>query len=361
MYILAGQPQSSKTSAIVSFKEKVKHWCGRFCCCLFVKPIGSIDSESKVQELRPRPIYRDDAFFSHSLQLASTISLVPDSRSRRRTVLSVYSNVVDNDSINYHVSVTRMTPLNEQVKKNDGGQWIARPWLITTRNTLAILLNLKFFRFISFYMIAFAMFANVAGMFIPYLFLVGKFSRTHILPLSLNENEPYFSGRVKTELNDESLKYILTTLGCSSIIGRGISCFITLTHSRNLTYLFALGNLFCAIAMLGMGSISTDSLTVLIFLSAAYSLSLAFATSLRPLVYVENYGLQNLTNVYGLVSLFMGCGGFFGPLTAGIINNSNPTGPWPFIFGATCMFIASMLASLVPDVRKREIDENFLL
>lgn len=81
----------------------------------------------------------------------------------------------DSVSLGYHVSVTRMSSFDEATRSAVVSGWTTRRWIQTTRNTLAILFNFKFFRFITFYMIAGGMMANMGGMLIPFLFLVGKF------------------------------------------------------------------------------------------------------------------------------------------------------------------------------------------
>lgn len=159
-----------------SIKTKLADFCCKCFCCLFVKPVEEPEQGRRgVAKARPRPIYRDDAFFLHSIHLLSLApAAAPEVRSRRRSILSSHPDVPDSTSLGYHVSVTRMSSLDERTEDTWKGRWATRRWVVTTRNTLGILFNGKFFWYLTFYMIAIGMMANMAGTFIPFLFLVGE-------------------------------------------------------------------------------------------------------------------------------------------------------------------------------------------
>lgn len=85
-----------------------------------------------------------------------------------------------------------------------------------------------------------------------------------------------------------------------------------------------------------------------------FGLCIGFANSLRAVIYVENFGLENLTNVYGLVSVAIGLGAMFGPLVAAFLKDWTESYMATFIFGGIGLIISSIAMLLTPIVRKRE-------
>lgn len=103
---------------------------------------------------------------------------------------------------------------------------------------------------------------------------------------------------------------------------------------------------------------ATDALTKLIVLCCAFGYSLGFAAAMRSVIYVENFGLENLTNVYGLCSLFIGCGGFLGPMVGSLISDHFPNPVWTFLWGGSCMFAACLFMFFAPYVRRWEFGKK---
>lgn len=142
------------------------------------------------------------------------------------------------------------------------------------------------------------------------------------------------------------------------MVGRFSSSFLLFCPRFRPSYLCAITSFFCAASCFSISVTTSHSLMKLIIICTIYGYFIGLGNSLRSLIFVENFGIENLTNSYGLCSLALGIGGLIGPMTAGAMADAGGDICWAFIYGV-CAFSVSFVAMvLAPSIRRWEYDKK---
>ncbi|XP_063702335.1 uncharacterized protein LOC134832280 [Culicoides brevitarsis] len=322
------EPINVPNTPPINPKTRFRIFCKKICPCLFRERKKSLKFGRKVFS---RPVYRDDAFYTHSMALLPEYDEIK-SLIRSNSISPSYLNrqQMDDETIPYHLSVARVPSYDEFSKEKS---WIDG-FTGTIVRTLALLFDPKFFRIATFYFVAFAMMNNTVGMMLPSVFLID---------------------RIKQEPDsDERVQYLMLAIGASNMMGRFSSGSLIFCKTASATLFAAFGALTCAISCFSIAFVENSHMTALILLCIIFGFSIGFSNSLRTIIYVENFGLENLTNVYGLVSVAIGIGAISGPLVAAYLKDTTHAYIWSFIYGGISLSLATLALFLTVILRKRE-------
>uniref|UniRef100_A0A336MQ70 CSON003053 protein n=1 Tax=Culicoides sonorensis TaxID=179676 RepID=A0A336MQ70_CULSO len=313
------------------------------CPCIYKR---SLSVATRTKQLFSRPVYRDDAFYTHSL------GLLPEYEDKRSmiksdsvSVKSLMKQNLDDDTLSYHLTVSRV-PSIEEIDKEPT---CCNQFIGTIHRTLLILFDPKFFKIFSFYLLALSSLIGMLGLYLPAMFLIGnKFKINHF---DITDN--LFTDRVKQKIEFvDHVKHLTMAIGLSNMMGRFASGLLTFCPFLNTTIISGIGTGLSGIACLLIGFTDDSALIELIILCTVFGFCIGFAASLRAVMYVENFGLENLTNAYGLFSLAIGIGALIGPSFAGYLKDLTNTYTIPFIFGGTTLIISSIILIVTPFTNK---------
>lgn len=257
-----------------------------------------------------RPLYRDDVFYDASVK-----------------ALPIAKDVTDN-ALEYQLKVSRAAATSDLQE---------RKGLCTTafRRVLATMLDPKLLRRRSFQTICLSMFMIYTGYLIPMV---------------------YVSHRGETMgIAEEYCSLFLSVIGFSGIFGRLTQGIIAMkVHPLNIT--------ISANSIAGIGTMLSGlgKTAVLQFVySFLYGFTTAGGATIRSLILVRLYGLENLTNCTGIVVLFQGFGCLISTPLAGILRDFFGYNT-AFIFAGSCLTIGGLLAIPVASLIKKENTQSTL-
>ncbi|KAK9694952.1 hypothetical protein QE152_g33193 [Popillia japonica] len=95
--------------------------------------------------------------------------------------------------------------------------------------------------------------------------------------------------------------------------------------------------------------------------SAVYGFSFAMILSLRPIMIVELFGLEKLSNSFGIMMMFYGLACLSGIPIAGILRDATNSYLVPFLFAGCTIILGGILLLIVPPILKRERRKAILL
>lgn len=257
-----------------------------------------------------RPMYRDDAFYNGALERLPAYQKSLMSTKREKTGLE------------YRMAVSRtVTP--DDLKERKG--------IFTTamRRTLATMLNTALLRRCSFLFVCTAGFLVHVGLLIPYVFLPDRNRRGGI--------------------EQKHCNLFVSVIGFSNTIGRLIAGI--LACRLNPTRVYSAG---CLIA--GTSSIVSNFSYNLYFqylCCVLFGLGTAHISTLRSLVIVYLYGLDNLTNATGMLLMFQGLGFLLSTPLASVLK-SNFGYLISFCVSGSFMVIGGILVFLVKSIAEKE-------
>lgn len=143
-------------------------------------------------------------------------------------------------------------------------------------------------------------------------------------------------------------------LGASNMCGRLSSATLIFFPKAKATIVSGIGCGISAVTILLMPFVKADQFVPLLILCVFFGFFIGMTNSMRALVYVENFGLENLTNAYGLFSVAIGTGCVIGPVVAAKIRDITGDYFWSFIFGGVFMAISMFVTLLAPIIRNYE-------
>ncbi|KAK2182540.1 hypothetical protein NP493_350g02042 [Ridgeia piscesae] len=136
---------------------------------------------------------------------------------------------------------------------------------------------------------------------------------------------------------------LMSVVGLTNTLGRVLAGWLadraTVTAISINSGALLLGGLTC------LAFSATDHYTWLVAEAAVFGLCMAAWTSLRPIVLVELFGIDNLTNAFGWLAMFQGAAFCVGPPLAGVLYEKTMSYKVPFILAGGA-FVTSGLLSL---------------
>ncbi|KAH7952239.1 hypothetical protein HPB52_020344 [Rhipicephalus sanguineus] len=215
-----------------------------------------------------RPFYRQDILFSASLLR------IPEYRSQR-------------DIGSYHQSIANL-PKQKPHKKLG----CLSPEMT---DTLTQMLDISLLTSPTFVTLAVSGFLTLAGFFIPFMYIVDKAILSGISP--------------------DKAAFILSAIGITNTVGRVFSGWVS---DRPKVNALCINNV-----ALTVGGVATalcpffETYTMLLVYSAVFGFSIACFAALRSIIAVEMFGVEKLTNAFGLLLLFQGVASVIGSPVAG--------------------------------------------
>ncbi|GJQ77081.1 hypothetical protein Trydic_g23652 [Trypoxylus dichotomus] len=280
--------------------ENCKHTCGLLCC-----------SCRRFGRNPARPMYRDDILYTGS------VAYLPE-----------YRNMSLADPLDFHMSVTRVaspTDLEEDTK-----YCLCCP--VAIRRPLATMLDFGMFKSLAFTLLAFSGYLTMLGFFVPLTYITAKC--------------------VQQGIDKAISAYILSTFGFAHLIGR-VTCavinFFPAIKSLPVTIAFVLSAGSSVLI-----SVFVNHMYAQFAFSGTYGFSFAIILSLRPILIVELFGLEKLSNSFGILMMFYGMACLMGIPIAGLIYNLTNSYDIPFLFASSSIIISGILLIPIPTLLKRE-------
>uniref|UniRef100_A0A336MKI9 CSON003052 protein n=1 Tax=Culicoides sonorensis TaxID=179676 RepID=A0A336MKI9_CULSO len=306
----------------------------KFCNAAFFCKRKSEDKT--IEKVKSRPIYRDDAFYTHNL------GLIPEYEQLQKAKSVVDGNdkstILDSDSLSYHLSVSRV-PSIQTIHK--------RQFIGTILRTLTLLFDPKFFKSITFYFFVAFHIANMLGVYLPTIYLIGDLKTIFII-IFLKIKQKIADRTLECPEFRDNARYYVSALGISNVVGRLSSGTLILCPRFSAAFLGAFALCVSGVSCLLIAFIGNRYFLELMIICAFYGVSSGFVTSLRTVLYVQNFGLANLTNAYGLLSVALGIGSISGPLIVAHIRDKTNSYVGSFIFGGTSLLFSSLFLCVIP-------------
>ena len=136
-------------------------------------------------------------------------------------------------------------------------------------------------------------------------------------------------------------KYLLSIIGVLNCIVRFTTGFVSdLLHIRAL-YIAAVGMTIGGISTV-IVSMTPSSFASLGIYSSLFAAGTAAYSTLISIVIVELFGLEKLTNCFGILQFFRGVGAILGPPFGGFVAEQTGSYKWAFIMAGIAMIVSGI-------------------
>ncbi|XP_059224981.1 uncharacterized protein LOC106089402 [Stomoxys calcitrans] len=270
---------------------------------------SNVGSQDGVNATTTRPMYRDDIFFSGSLQR------IPQYQSQ--------------SSLAYHMSVTRLPTKQEQLEERESGCHLCPE---AVRRTLATMLDVSLLKSPAFMLLAFSGFLTMMGFFVPFTFLKPR--------------------AMSAGMEESSAVQVVSAIGYFNTIARIFCGSITSFPSVKPLWLNNIAITAGGIATICSGFIITTA-TQWTF-AVLFGFCIACFSALRSLIAVEMIGLEKLTNAFGFLMLFQGIAATIGSPIAGALYDATHDFNACFYFSGGLILLSAFLCYPLPAVARWE-------
>lgn len=256
-----------------------------------------------------RPFYRQDILFSASLLR------IPEYRSQR-------------DIGSYHQSIANLPKPGPQKK------WGCLSPELT--DTFTQMLDVSLLTSPTFMMLAVSGFLTLAGFFIPFMYIVDK--------------------AIMSGISADKAAFILSAIGITNTVGRVFSGWVS---DRPQVNALCINNV-----ALTIGGVATalcpyfETYTMLLVYSAVFGFSIACFAALRSIIAVEMFGVEKLTNAFGLLLLFQGVASVIGSPVAGIFFDLTGTYDASFYIAGVVIALSGVMCFPLPWISRWEKRRN---
>ncbi|XP_064470615.1 monocarboxylate transporter 12-like [Ornithodoros turicata] len=250
-----------------------------------------------------RPFYRQDILFSASL------IRIPEYRSQRNS---------------YHQSIANIP------KPAEGKKLGCLSSEMT--DTFKQMLDISLLTSPTFVLLALSGFLTLAGFFIPFMYIVDK--------------------AVLSGISPESAAFILSVIGITNTVGRVFSGWVSDRPSVNA---LCINNVALTIGGIATGLCPFfDTYVLLLVYSAVFGFSIACFAALRSIIAVEMFGVEKLTNAFGLLLLFQGVASIIGSPVAGLFFDMTGTYNASFYIAGFVITLSGVMCFPLPWVSNWE-------
>ncbi|GAB0090131.1 uncharacterized protein DMENIID0001_048200 [Sergentomyia squamirostris] len=246
----------------------------------------------------PRPLYRDDIFFSGSL------ARVPQYQSQT--------------SLGYHMSVTRL-PTQQDVREDKDTSCKLCPQVV--RRTLATMLDISLFKSATFILLAVSGFLTMMGFFVPFMFLVAR--------------------AVAQGMDKQVAVFVVSSIGISNTVARIACGLISSIKGVNPLHVNNIAITLGGIATIFSGYSMTEGFQFTY--ATVFGIAIACFSALRSIIVVDLLGLEKLTNAFGILMLFQGIAAAIGAPIAGAFMDATQSHDAAFWFSGTLMTISAVI------------------
>lgn len=252
-----------------------------------------------------RPFYRQDILFSASLLR------IPEYRSQR-------------DIGSYHQSIAHLPKQGPRKKLG-----CLSPEMT---DTLTQMLDVSLLTSPTFVTLAVSGFLTLAGFFVPFMYIVDKAVMSGIPP--------------------DQAAFILSVIGITNTVGRVFSGWVS---DRPKVNALCINNV-----ALTVGGVATalcpffETYAMLLVYSAVFGFSIACFAALRSIIAVEMFGVEKLTNAFGLLLLFQGVASVIGSPVAGIFFDLTGTYDASFYIAGSLITLSGVMCLPLPWISRWE-------
>ncbi|KAG1682681.1 Monocarboxylate transporter 12 [Nymphon striatum] len=303
-----------------------------------------------------RPMYRKDIFYSGS------IMNLPEYQSQK-DLKSYLSSITSIPKETYYISEQQVDGITVLEKKT---MCPCLPDLPKSmKDILSAMLNVNLMHDRSFMLLCFSNVLAMLGFYIPFFFIVDQAVIKGISPekaallLSVIGISNTIGSKVKLNINlktlhpKASLKF-LERIACilSGRWSRVFSVFEVITGW--VSDIPRVDALTVNNITLCLGGITTLLVPLcpdypsMCFLCVCYGTFMAPYIALTSIVVVDLLGLDQLTNAFGLLTLFRGVAVIVGTPIAGALYDSTGSYTVPFVTAGVIMIVASMISFMIP-------------
>ncbi|KFM70019.1 Monocarboxylate transporter 9, partial [Stegodyphus mimosarum] len=257
-----------------------------------------------------RPFYRQDILYS-----ASLLNLPEYKKSCQD--LQLYSE-----------SVTKIPAVREE-----DGHCLSP----AMKETFRQMLDLSLLRSPTFLLLGAGGFLTLAGLFVPFMFIVDM--------------------AVQQGISLEDATYFLPVIGLTNTVGRVLCGWISDRPSFNA---LTINNAALVVAGLATAlSSCLDSIALLMAYSAIFGFAVGCFATLRSIVIVELLGLDKLTNAFGLLLLFQGLASMIGAPVAGMFYDATGSYDAPFYIAGSLILVSGIMGIPLPYLARWENNKRF--
>ena len=170
-----------------------------------------------------------------------------------------------------------------------------------------------------------------------HLFVNALFSFSYCIPLTY-----LISLAQELDITVSKAKYLLSIIGVVNCVGRlGIGLASDLLHIRGL-YLTAIGMVISGVSTMVILFLPAG-FTPLSLYTATFAFGLATYTTLQSIVVVELFGLERLTDCFGILQLFSGVAAILGPPFGGLVAEKSGNYFLSFLIAGATMTVSGVL------------------
>uniref|UniRef100_A0A1B0GL20 Major facilitator superfamily (MFS) profile domain-containing protein n=2 Tax=Lutzomyia longipalpis TaxID=7200 RepID=A0A1B0GL20_LUTLO len=261
----------------------------------------------------PRPLYRDDIFFSGSL------ARVPQYQSQT--------------SLGYHMSVTRL-PTQQDKREEKEKSCKLCPEMV--KRTLATMLDISLLKSPTFILLALSGFLTMMGFFIPFMYLVAR--------------------AVARGMEKQTAVFVLSSIGIANTIAR-IGCgLISSIKGVNSLHVNNIAITLGGVATIFSGYSMSEAFqfTYAVF----FGIAIACFSALRSIIVVDLLGLEKLTNAFGILMLFQGIAAAIGSPIAGAFMSWTDSHDAAFWLSGALMTLSAIIIYPLNCIKRWEDGRN---
>ncbi|CAG7719375.1 unnamed protein product [Allacma fusca] len=183
-------------------------------------------------------------------------------------------------------------------------------------------------------------FLTNVGFNVPYIYLA-DLSKDH---LQIHDDK------------DPSLGYIVSSIGIANTVSRLVLGYFSDKKCVNRLYLYSSSLTICGVAT-GL-AVHGFSLGTLAFCAALFGATGGVYVGLTSVILVDLFGLDKLSNAFGIVLMFQGIGTIFGPPVVGVLFDHFNNYVYGFWLAGITITISGSMLFLIPCIRKHRSNKN---
>ncbi|XP_022648692.1 monocarboxylate transporter 12-like isoform X3 [Varroa jacobsoni] len=273
--------------------------------------LASLSTERRLTQPDLKPMLRKDVFLSASLQR------IPEYRSQ--------TNIND-----YHASVLHIPTL----LGDDNQQKMCGCIPQSLIDALKSMLSFNLLKSPSFWILALSGFLTMMGFFIPFLYLC--------------------KAATSKGVEKDKAVVLLAVIGITNTAGRVFCGWVSDLPKVNALAINNVALIGGGIATALLPNLLMKSFGLLCVYAAIFGFSIACFAALRSIIVVELFGLEKLTNAFGLLLLFQGVASLIGSPFAGLLYDLSGSYNLTFYFFGAVIAASGLMCLPVSAVMKWE-------
>merc|ERR1719228_854952 len=154
-------------------------------------------------------------------------------------------------------------------------------------------------------------------------------------------------------LKQEQTKWFISIIGISNSLFRILAGLVADAPSADVVNITTAAFIIGAVASMLLPVLGTSFAMITVY-CCLFALSIACYISLRSIVMVQLFGLEKLTNSFGISLLFQGVSSLMGPPIAGMMFEATGSYTLTFIAAGICLLVAGILNGPIKKIARCE-------